>query len=82
MEGDGGASRLRLVVGREAFIGCAADTLPKQIRPVGSWIECVAPESRGRPALGCLPAELQFPQRLRQIIVTCQRILQLPYNRC
>lgn len=41
-----------------------ADALPKQIWPAGSWIERVAPESRGRPVLGGLPAELQFPQRL------------------
>lgn len=38
--------------------------LSKQMCPVGNRIESVAPESRGRSGLVCLPGGLQFPHRL------------------
>ena len=50
---------------------------PQADSPGGPQMGRVAPESRGRPALGSLPAELKFPQRLRQIIVTPQGIPHL-----
>ena len=62
--GGGGRVQSRMCSRWRAYL------LSKQTCPVGNWIESVAPESRGRSGLVCLPGELQFPQRLGQIIVT------------